>query len=149
MRVHQELWAIMVQLWINNQLCICIYGFGNNVPTCMAIIYVCTCIYHLPNACEETPQLCLSVQKPLFHRSNCHGSGCTAALSAIHCFLYRVYCLTPPTSLCSDNTQNMHRSTVEWIPKQRPHPRLKGDVLATHLTLLSQPMGWVSKILLK
>ena len=31
----------------------------------------------------------------------------------------------PPTSvcMCSVNTQNLHRSTVERIPKQSPHPR--------------------------
>ena len=52
-----------------------------------------------------------------------HGSGCTTALSGVYRYLYRVYCLTPPTSLCSANTQNLHSSTVERILKQCPHPR--------------------------
>ena len=64
----------------------------------------------------------------LFTRSKGHGSGCTTALSGMHRYLYRVYCLTPPTSLCSDNTQNLHSSTVERIPM---------NVLATHPTLWS------------
>ena len=51
------------------------------------------------------------------------------------------YCLKPPTSLCSDNTQNLHRPTVERIPKQCPHARPKVNVLATHKTLRSQPIG--------
>ena len=67
-------------------------------------------------------------------QSKSHGSGCTTALSRIHRYLYRVYCLTPPTSLCSDNTQNLHSSTVERIPKQCLHPRPKVNVLATHPT---------------
>ena len=58
-----------------------------------------------------------------------HGCGCTAALSGMH--------RLPPTSLCNDNTQNLHRSTVELIPKQCPHPRSKVNVLATHPTLRS------------
>ena len=32
----------------------------------------------------------------LFNRSKGHGSGCTAALSGMHCSLYSVYCLIPP-----------------------------------------------------
>ena len=43
----------------------------------------------------------------LFNRSKGHGSGCTTALSGMHRYLYRVHCLTPPASLCSDNTQNL------------------------------------------
>ena len=42
----------------------------------------------------------------LFNRSKGHCSGCKTALSGMHRYLYRVYYLTPPTSLCSDNTQN-------------------------------------------
>ena len=37
-----------------------------------------------------------------------HGSGCTTALSGMHRYLNRVYCLTLPTSMSSDNTQNLH-----------------------------------------
>ena len=33
---------------------------------------------------------------------------------------------------CSDNTQNLHRSTVERIPKQFTHQRSKVNLLATH-----------------
>ena len=47
-----------------------------------------------------------------------HGSDCTTALSGVHRYLYRVYCPTPPTSLCSDNTQNPHRSPAEWNEHQ-------------------------------
>ena len=46
------------------------------------------------------------------------GSGCTTAPSEMHHYLYCVYCLTPPTSVCSNNKQNLHRSTVKRIPKQ-------------------------------
>ena len=70
--------------------------------------------------------------QPLFNRSKGHGSGCTTALSGMHRYLYRVYCLTPPTSRGSDNTQNLHSSTVERIPKY-PHPRPKVNVLATFI----------------
>ena len=34
-----------------------------------------------------------------------NGSVCTTALSRVHRYLHREYCLTPPTSLCSDNIQ--------------------------------------------
>ena len=44
------------------------------------------------------------------------------------CSYYR----TLPASLCSDNTQNLRRSTVERIPKQCPHQRSKVSVLTTH-----------------
>ena len=58
-------------------------------------------------------------------------------VSVMRCYLYRMYCQTPPTSLCSDNTQNLHRSTVERrIPKQCPHPRSNFNLLPTHTTLL-------------
>ena len=33
--------------------------------------------------------------------------------------------LTPPASRCSDNTQNLHRSTSEWKQGESPHPRAK------------------------
>ena len=46
----------------------------------------------------------LHVYKLLFNGSKGPGSGCTTALSGMHRYLYRVYRLTPPTSLCSDNT---------------------------------------------
>ena len=49
-----------------------------------------------------------------------------------------MYCLTPPTSLCSDNTQNLHRSTVERIPRQCQHPRWKVNVLSNTLILANQ-----------
>ena len=61
----------------------------------------------------------------LFNKGKGHGSGCITALSGVHRYLYCVYCRTPPTSLYSDNTQNLHRSTVEWISRQRHHPRSK------------------------
>ena len=70
----------------------------------------------------------------LFNRSKSHGSG-TTALSVMQCYIYRVYCLTPPTSLCSDNVHNLHISTMERIPRQRPHPRPEVNVMATHPTL--------------
>ena len=55
----------------------------------------------------------------LCNRSNKgHGSGCTTALSGMRNYFYCVYCLTPPISLCYDNTQNLRSSTVERIPKQ-------------------------------
>ena len=50
--------------------------------------------------------------RALFMWSKCHGSGCSTTLSGMHRYLYRVYCLTLPTSLSSDNTQNLHSSTV-------------------------------------
>ena len=59
----------------------------------------------------------------LFNRSKGHGSGCKTALSGMHLYLSRVYFLTPPSSLCSDNTQNLDRSMVGWMPKQCPHQR--------------------------
>ena len=65
----------------------------------------------------------------LFNRSQGHGSGYTTALSGMHYYIYRVYCLTPATSLCSDNAQNLHISAVERIP------RSKVNVLATHQIL--------------
>ena len=34
-----------------------------------------------------------------------------------HSYHHCVYCRAPSTSLCSDNTQNLYRSTVEQIPK--------------------------------
>ena len=67
----------------------------------------------------------------LFSRIRGHGSGCTTALSGMHRYLYRVYCPTPPTSLCSDNTQNLHSPTLERISKC-PHPRPKVNALGTH-----------------
>ena len=48
---------------------------------------------------------------------------------------------TAPTSLRSDNTQNLHGSTVERIPKQCPYPTSKVNVLAIHQTIRSQPMS--------
>ena len=62
----------------------------------------------------------------LLKRSKGYGSGCTTALSGMHRCLYHVYCLAPPTSLCSYCTQNPHRSTVEWIPKHLPTSKTKG-----------------------
>ena len=53
------------------------------------------------------------------------GSGSTTALSGMHRYLYHVYCLTLPTSLCSDNTQNLHSSTVERILKTVPASKTK------------------------
>ena len=47
-----------------------------------------------------------------------------------------MYYLTTPTSLCSDNTQNLHWSTVERIPRQCP-PRSKGRCDGKHRTLWS------------
>ena len=40
-------------------------------------------------------------------------------------YLYRMHCLTSPASMCGDNTQNLHGSTLEWKPKYSPHPRSK------------------------
>ena len=76
---------------------------------------------------------CVFCRGPLFNRSKGHGSGCTTALHGIN----RVYCVRPPTSWCSDNTQNLHGSTVEWMPKQCPHSRPTVNVLAHHPTLRS------------
>ena len=49
--------------------------------------------------------------------------------------IYAVYCQTPATSLCSDNTHIVHRSTVERIQKLRPHPRPEANALETQQTL--------------
>ena len=68
----------------------------------------------------------------LFNKSKSHGSGCTTSISRMHRYLYCVYCLTPSTSLCNDNRQNLHKSTVERVPKQCPHPRPMVNVVATH-----------------
>ena len=78
----------------------------------------------------------------LFDRIEVHGSGCTTALRRLHCSIYCMYCLTPPTSLCSDYTENLHRLTVELIPRQCPYPRSKVIVLATYQTLWSQPIEY-------
>ena len=86
---------------------------------------------------ETTLDSWILAENLLFTRSKGHGSGCTTAYSGMHRYLYRVYCITPPASLCSDNTQNLHSSTVERIPKQCPHPRPKVNMLATHPTLWS------------
>ena len=51
----------------------------------------------------------------LFIRSRGHGSGCPTALSGMP------RCLTPPTSLCRDNTRDINRSLVQLIPIQCPH----------------------------
>ena len=76
-----------------------------------------------------------------FNRCYGHEMGCTTALSGMHRYFYHFYCLTPPTSLCSDNTQNLHRSSVKRTPRQCPHSRLKVSVRATNQTLWSQPIG--------
>ena len=57
-------------------------------------------------------QLPLQLDILLFNRSKSLGSGCTTALSVMHCYLCHVQRLTSPTSLCSDNTQNVHRSSA-------------------------------------
>ena len=59
----------------------------------------------------------VAVQQPL--------AECTA--------IFPVYCKTPLTSLYSENTQNLHRSTVEQIQKI---PKSKVNVLATPNTLI-------------
>ena len=41
-----------------------------------------------------------------------HGSGCTTTLMGMHGSLFRVYGQTPPTSLYSDNTQNLEKWNV-------------------------------------
>ena len=51
--------------------------------------------------------------------------GCTTALRGINRYLYHVHDLTP------HNTQDLQRSTVEQIPRQRPHLRPKVAMLAT------------------
>ena len=106
-----------------------------------------TCIYEMPlnkmfQSMITLKWSCDEMQRNLlFDRSKGHGSGCTIALSGMHHYIYCVYCLTPPTSLCSDNTQYLHRSTVDRIPKQCPNPRSKVYVQATHHTLWSRPIG--------
>ena len=65
------------------------------------------------------------VPRLLFNRSKGNVSGCTAAQNGMHCYIHHLYRLTPPNFLCSDNTQNLHKSTVEWISRQCPHPRWK------------------------
>ena len=77
-----------------------------------------------------------------FNGSKRHGNGCTTVLSGMYRFLYHVYCLTPPTSLFSDNTQNLH-SSMERIPKQCPHPTPKVNVLATHQALKITNSHWL------
>ena len=98
--------------------------------TCLSIYKINPVRSHRSNAKKETVV-------HLFNRSKDHGSGCATVLNIIHCSLYHVYCLTQSTSICSDNTQILHRSTVEGIPKQCPHPRPKVNVLATQRTLCS------------
>ena len=44
----------------------------------------------------------------LFNKSKGHGSGCTTALSRMHCYHYRVCMSNTATSLCSDSTQNLY-----------------------------------------
>ena len=68
----------------------------------------------------EVRAIVVAVQQP--------SAECTA-------IFYCAHCLTPPTSLYSDKTQNLHSSTVEPIPKECPHPRAKVNVLATHPTI--------------
>ena len=78
----------------------------------------------------------------LHNRSKGHGSGCTTALSGMHRHLNHVYCRTPPTSLCMDNTQTLHRSAVEQIPKQYPHPRSKVNLLENVVSTANNT--WIS-----
>ena len=56
---------------------------------------------------------CYHILKFISNRRKGHSCGCTTALSGMHRYLYRVHCKTPPTSLCIDNTQNLHRSTMK------------------------------------
>ena len=51
-------------------------------------------------------------------------------------------------SMSMDNTQNLHRSVVDQIPIQCPHPRSNVNVLATHQTLCSWPVGQEANSLL-
>ena len=75
----------------------------------------------------------------LFNRNGGHGSGCTTNFRGVQRYPYCVYCLTPPTYLCRDNTHSLHRSTVEQVPQQCPHPRSTVNALATPRNLdLSQ-----------
>ena len=53
-----------------------------------------------------------------------HDSGCTTAFRRMHYYLYRMYRRTPSTSLCSDNTQNLHSSIVERMTRHCPHAPL-------------------------
>ena len=71
------------------------------------------------------------IRNLLFNRSIRHGSGYTTALSGMHRYLNGVYFRTPSSSLCSDNTRDLDRSTVERIPNTKP----TSNVLATHQTL--------------
>ena len=59
----------------------------------------------------------------LFYDSKGNGCGITTAFSGMHRFLERstLFCL--PTSLCIDNTKNLHRSSVERILRQCAHVR--------------------------
>ena len=91
--------------------------------------------HNKPSAVTTFTHRVFSVHNLLINRSKGRGSGCTTALSTMHRYVYRVYCLTPATSLCSDNTQNLNISTVEQIPRQCPHPRPKVNMLASHPTI--------------
>ena len=57
----------------------------------------------------------------LFNDSKGNGCGSRTAFSGMHRFLEQstLFCL--PTSLCIDNTKNLHRSSVERILRQCPH----------------------------
>ena len=51
-----------------------------------------------------------------------------------------VYCLTLSTSLCNDNTQDLHRSPIR-IQRQRQHPRSKARC-ACNFDLRNRPISY-------
>ena len=61
--------------------------------------------------------------KLLFYHSIGNGCGSRTAFSGMHRFLEQstLFCLH--TSLCIDNTKNLHRSSVERILRQCAHIR--------------------------
>ena len=110
-------------------------GDGKKQPTSLLKILPYsmggTCIYEMPlnkmfQSLVTLKWSCDEMQRNfLFNRSKGHGSGCTIALSGMHHYRYRVYCLTPPTSLCSDNTQYLPRSSGSDT-KRVPAFKIKG-----------------------
>ena len=60
----------------------------------------------------------------------------------MHCFLYLLYCLKLPTFMCSDKTQNPHRSTVEQNPKDSASIQDENSMCwHKNQALWSQPIG--------
>ena len=79
-------------------------------------MYVYRCMYY------EVMNLCLTDVRTM--------------VLAAHCSPPWIAPLSFTCVLCSDNTPNLHRSTVEQIARQCLHPRSKVNELATHQTYI-------------